>query len=65
MAFTPEQIAAYVTSEGAACPYCASKEIESDRLQADGDSACAVVQCDGCGKSWLDVFTLTTIEERD
>lgn len=65
MAFTPEQIAAYVSSAGATCPYCGSSEIDSDRLQADGDSACAVVQCDTCDKSWLDVFTLTTIEERD
>jgi hypothetical protein len=53
----------YIACGGAHCPYCESREIESDRLEADSDSAWARVTCHDCGRDWQDVFFLDAIDE--
>jgi hypothetical protein len=53
----------YIAGEGSHCPYCKSREIESDRVEADGDSAWARVECHDCGRQWHDVFLLRAIDE--
>ena len=52
----------YIASDGAHCPFCNSLDIESGRLDADGDSAWAAVKCAIGGQEWQDVFFLGAID---
>lgn len=52
----------YVENGGYACPFCDSADIVSGGLDADGHVALAEVECNGCGKTWKDVFTLTGVK---
>jgi C4-type Zn-finger protein len=60
-----------MTHLGVRCPYCKSEDIG-----AAGDGQAyhlahaehlieEVVQCEECGKMWIDTYTLTCIEEYD
>lgn len=47
------------------CPFCGSKDISSDSLEADGSTAWARVECQACDNSWRDVYQLINVEEVD
>ena len=51
----------YLEKSGGRCPFCESKNITSGRIEADGPVAWAEIECEGCGASWQDVWTLTDI----
>jgi hypothetical protein len=44
------------------CPYCGSTEIESDSVNY-GDMMTGNVLCLKCNKNWIDVYSVTDIEE--
>ena len=58
---TAEQKKEYVANGGGACPHCGGGDLESSRLEADGNIAWAAVHCEGCGKRWKDEYTLTGV----
>jgi len=45
------------------CPNCGSIHILADRIEADGNTAWSNVECSDCGKTWKDVYTLTSVED--
>ncbi len=53
----------YLEKSGGRCPFCASKNITSGRIEADGPVAWAEVECDDCGASWQDVWALVDMTE--
>ena len=60
MAFTKEQVAQYLEDGGNHCPYCASKDVSAGAF--DGEGLCQTVECQACGRKWLDVYKLVSIE---
>ena len=52
----------YLLSGGLYCPYCGSRNIRSEQFEPDSNSV--ETNCDGCGKSWNNIYTLTEVEER-
>lgn len=48
----------YARAGGLACPTCRSKDIEAERLEADGPDASAEVTCNACGSTWQDCYRL-------
>ena len=60
---TDAQKAAYLQNSGA-CPYCGSEDIEGTGDRDYGnDEYYNRMGCQGCGKVWDDVYTLSRIEE--
>ena len=53
----------HLEKSGSLCPFCESKDITSGPVQADGPVAWAEVECEGCGASWQDVWSLIDITE--
>ena len=60
MAITSEQKAAYLKNPSR-CPFCGGSDLEGEGYDYDGDPA-QTIECQDCGRSWLDIFTLTDIE---
>jgi hypothetical protein len=52
----------YIATNGAHCPYCSSPEIESARLEAEGECAWARLRCLVCSRKWQDVFFLGAVD---
>jgi hypothetical protein len=46
----------YIATHGALCPYCKSPDIESGRLDAEGECAWAQIRCLACHRKWQDIF---------
>jgi hypothetical protein len=60
---TDQQKQAYVKNP-TKCPYCGSNDIEGEVTENDCDGNYRQrITCHACGKWWVDVFTLATIEE--
>ena len=53
----------YLEKSGSLCPFCESKDITSGPVQTDGPVGWADVECEGCGSSWQDVWSLIDITE--
>jgi hypothetical protein len=53
----------YLEKSGSLCPFCESKDITSGPVQTDGPVGWADVECEGCGASWQDVWSLIDITE--
>ena len=53
----------YLEKSGSLCPFCESSGLNSGPIQADGPVAWAEVECEDCGASWQDVWSLTDITE--
>ena len=53
----------YLEKSGSLCPFCESSGLNSGPIQADGPVAWAEVECEDCGASWRDVWSLTDIAE--
>mgnify|MGYP001612083688 CR=1 FL=1 len=49
------------------CPYCGSPDITGKSIDVDGSTATQEVGCDAndCGRSWIDVYTLTGVMETE
>ncbi len=61
---TKEQKADYVRGGGKRCPYCASDDIEAaGQCEAIDTWASLIVECNTCEKCWVEIFTLSDIEE--
>ena len=58
---TPEQKRNYLTSPDN-CPFCGSGDI-TGRCFSYEDPSAQIIDCEGCGKSWMDIYTLTDVEE--
>jgi predicted Zn finger-like uncharacterized protein len=48
----------YLLHGGAQCPNCASTNVESDSLDADGDTVTAEARCRNCDATWTEFFRL-------
>jgi hypothetical protein len=59
---TEEKAMEYLRGGGLACPYCGSRGIYADWLDADGPLAGSKVRCGDCRESWKDVYTLSGVE---
>jgi len=59
---TPEQIKEYLENPNT-CPCCKSNDIEGDHIEPSDKSASQIIRCLSCGKKWLDVYILTSVEE--
>lgn len=59
---TPEQKRNYLSSQGN-CPFCGSGTLCGDSYDCEGGSVAQRIECEDCGKSWHDIYTLTDIEE--
>ncbi len=46
------------------CPYCGGADISGRGYDYDEPPA-RIIDCENCGKSWMDVFTLTDVLELD
>jgi len=61
---TEEDKQEYLNSRGNICPYCRSDNISATGyMNADDLTAHRKVECFECGEEWLDVYTLTEVEE--
>ena len=55
---------AYVCMGGGACPSCGSRDVErTGRQEVEGNQISQLISCDGCGASWKDVHTLTSVSD--
>ena len=64
MAFTQDQVEAYVDSNGLCCPYCGSDLIDPDGKPRYHDGmVTADMCCNACGELWRETFKLNGIEE--
>ena len=46
------------------CPFCDSESITTNEsVQVDGRTGTQGIGCEKCGKSWTDIFILTSITE--
>ena len=57
-----EAIKKYSQQGGIECLRCGSEDITGDAFSADCGTAWQTVQCDVCGATWNDIYTLTSIE---
>jgi len=53
----------YLEKSGSLCPFCGNSGLSSGPIQSDGPVAWAEVECEGCGSSWQDVWSLIDITE--
>lgn len=61
---TREQKRTYLKRSGTHCPYCDDNQVEGvSGVEIDGGGAWQRVRCTNCHKEWLDVYTLTGIQE--
>jgi len=49
--------------DGAICPLCFSKNIESRSVNMDGTIGTADVECNVCGSSWTDIWVVKKYSE--
>ena len=45
------------------CPYCDAEEMTSGEMGQDGPTLRGSISCTNCKKTWVEIFTLTDIEE--
>jgi hypothetical protein len=57
--------AAYVASGGTRCLHCGHAQLEGGPVEVDGGGASQEVRCPGCGRGWLDLYTLTGVAEEE
>jgi hypothetical protein len=60
---SPEQKAAYVSGGGLKCPFCQSDNLEGGSLDVAGPVVRAEATCLDCDAEWIDVYTLSGIDE--
>lgn len=55
----PMSEAQYVAHRGCRCPYCGSKEVSADSVDADGDTAWDENTCGTCRSTWKSSYQLS------
>jgi hypothetical protein len=60
---SPEQEAEYISNRGSKCPICRSDNLEGGSLDVDGPVARVEATCLDCDAEWIDIYTLSGIEE--
>jgi hypothetical protein len=55
----PMTEAQYLAKKGNCCPFCGSREIEADSIEADGPDAWDNCKCNDCNATWSSAYTLT------
>jgi len=61
---TPNMQKKYLESKGAICPFCNSNDVEAFGFEVEENgTASQAVHCNGCDRSWDDLYTLTGAEE--
>ena len=60
---TEKQKKDYIDGDGGECPYCHSTDIEGAGFNMEAGTVWQEITCAQCGKSWQDVYELTSIEE--
>lgn len=63
MSLSEAKIKEYVAKKGIHCPYCDSTDLSVGRIQPDEWTAWQDVECEDCGKSWIDDYALIGITE--
>ena len=63
MSLTSQQKQEYIKTGGVRCPTCGSYHIETGRLEM-GEQVYQGCSCQ-CGQTWVELYTLTDIEEED
>jgi len=61
MSLSPEQ--KYIKSGGSKCPVCDSTSITGCGSIELDDGAWQNVECENCGATWTDIYTLTGITD--
>ena len=64
MALTKKQQKQYLKNSGF-CPFCKSKDIQGEDINADGNTMSQEIRCNNCDKSWQDIYTLTNVLDYD
>jgi transcription elongation factor Elf1 len=64
MALTAKQRAMYL-SNPYHCPYCGTEQIEGGNIDIDNCQAWQEIHCLECSKEWIDVYSLTDVEEKE
>ena len=60
---TGKQKQDYIESGGNRCPHCGSDNIEGGSFNTDSSKAWQGVWCVNCHEEWVDVYTLSDVEE--
>jgi len=61
---TAKQKKAYLVTKGVSCPFCLCHDIEGEATSTDYDGSCRQrVTCRACGQVWVDIYTLTAVED--
>lgn len=53
----------YIAGGGSVCVKCGSYDITGDFFNADAGSANQPVHCQECGHEWVDIYTLSNVEQ--
>lgn len=48
----------YLAAQGIQCPACRSREIDGMDVDMDGDGIVQSCECNACGATWTDQYTL-------
>jgi len=59
---TKKQKAEYLKNKGFICPFCGSRNISADNPELTDYGVDVDVSCADCGRSWIDVYSLTDVD---
>jgi len=62
---TKDQATEYLKTGGVHCPYCKSHNIEGGSFEYDASFIWQKIKCYDCGKNWIDVHDLTSVQSLD
>lgn len=57
-----EQKKKYLESGGALCPYCGSKDLDTEKAQLDTGIGWQKIMCLRCNKEWTDKYSFNLID---
>jgi hypothetical protein len=62
---TPKVAKEYVEGYGSECPFCDSEDIVGGETNYGAGEIWQDVLCNSCEKEWVDIYTLTGVEEKE
>lgn len=60
-----DQATEYLKTGGVHCPFCKSHNIEGGSFEYDSTVIWQKIKCHDCGKNWIDVHDLTSVQSLD
>lgn len=57
-----KQVKAYVDNGGTKCLYCNAMDIEGSNIDINDGIATQIMACNACGKKWVDIYKLKTVD---